>query len=143
MNNNGKEGELLFKQRMEQKGYQVEDVSANEEYWSKDIDFLVTSPTTGQQKSFEVKWDTRINKTGNLYLEFVNKNSQNCSGWFEFTQADYLAYGNAAANTFLIIPMQELRERVKRLPQRLAFCGDDSAGYLVHINQIKDLIKTL
>lgn len=143
MANNGRQGELLFQQRMEAKGYQVEDVSANEQYFGKDIDFLITSATTGQQKTFEVKWDTRINRTGNLYLEFVNKNSDQCLGWWEFCKADYLAYGNAKTNTFFVVPMQELRERVKRLPQRVAFCGDDSAGYLVHISQIKDLIKIM
>ena len=143
MANNGKEGEKLFAQKMEAQGYIVEDVSANEQYFNRDIDFIITSPTTGQIKSFEVKYDTRINSTGNLYLEFINKNSQNCSGWFEFCQADYLAYGNAKTGVFLIIPMQELRERVKRLPQRVAFCGDDSAGYLVHVSQIDDLIQTI
>ena len=141
--NNGRIGEQLFQQQMESKGYVVQDVSANEQYFGKDIDFIVTSPTSGLTKTFEIKFDTRINRTGNLYLEFVNKNSENCRGWFEFCKADYLAYGNAATNTFLIISMQELRERVKRLPQRIAFCGDDSAGYLVHMNQIKDLIQTL
>ena len=140
--NNGKIGEELFQQRMEARGYQVQDVSADPQYWSKDIDFIVTS-TSGAIKSFECKWDSKINRTGNLYLEFVNKNSEGGLGWFEFCKADYLAYGNAAANTFLVIPMAELRERVKRLPQRIAFCGDDSAGYLVHINQIKDLIQTV
>lgn len=142
MANNGRQGEILFQERMQKKGYQVQDVSANDQYFSKDIDFLITSPTTGQVKSFEVKWDTRINRTGNLYLEFVNKNSEGGLGWFEFCKADYLAYGNAKTNTFLVIPMQELRERVKQLPQRIAYT-DDSAGYLVHISQIKDLIQTL
>ena len=128
---------------MEQQGYLVEDVSANEQYFNRDIDFLITSPTTGEIKSFEVKWDQKINRTGNLYLEFVNKNSQSALGWWEFCQADFLAYGNAKTNTFLVIPMQELRERFKSLPKRVGFCGDDSAGYLVHISQIKDLIKTI
>ena len=143
MSNNGKEGERLFQQRMEQQGYQVQDVSANEQYFRKDIDFLITSPTTGQTKSFEVKWDTKINRTGNLYLEFVNKNSEASLGWWEFCKADYLAYGNAKTNTFLVIEMQQLRERFAQLPKRVGFCGDDSAGYLVHISQIKDLIKTI
>ena len=143
MANNGRQGELLFQQRMEAKGYQVEDVSANEQYFGKDIDFLITSPTTGQVKTFEVKWDTRINKTGNLYLEFINKNSEGALGWWTFCKADYLAYGNAKTNTFLVIPMVELRERFQQLPQRVGFCGSDSAGYLVHISQIKDLIQTI
>ena len=143
MANNGKQGEQLFKQIMESRNYQVEDVSSNSDYWRQDIDFLVTSPTSSLTKSFEVKWDSKINRTGNLYLEFVNKNSEGCCGWFEFCQADYLAYGNAIAKKFFIIPMQELKERVKHLPQRVAFCGDESAGYLIHISQIEDIIQVL
>lgn len=141
-NNNGKRGEALFKQRMAQKGYKVEDVSANEQYFRKDIDFLVTSPTSGETKSFEVKWDQKINRTGNLYLEFVNKNSEAGLGWWEFCKADYLAYGNAKTNTFIVVEMDKLRERFEQLPKRVALT-DDSAGYLVHISQIKDLIQTL
>jgi hypothetical protein len=49
-----------------------------------DIDFIVTSPTTGETKTFEVKWDSRINKTGNLFLEIMSKYSKGCKGWFEF-----------------------------------------------------------
>jgi hypothetical protein len=58
------------------RNYTVEDVSNNENYWDKDIDFILTSPTTGLTKTFEVKWDTRINRTNNLYLELTNVNSK-------------------------------------------------------------------
>lgn len=143
MANNGREGELLFQQRMEAKGHKVEDVSANEQYFRKDIDFIVTSGTTGEIKSFEVKWCQKINRTGNLFLEFINKNSEAGLGWWEFCKADYLAYGNAHTNTFIVVEMAKLRERFEQLPKRVGFCGDDSAGYLVHISQIKDLIQTL
>ena len=61
---------------MESRNYSVLDVSANSDFWSKDIDFIVTSPTSGAVKSFEVKWDNRINSTGNLYLEISNINSK-------------------------------------------------------------------
>ena len=140
----GREGEQLFAQRMQDKGYVVQDVSANEQYFGKDIDFLITSPTTGDTKSFEVKWDTRINRTGNLYLEIANKNSEGALGWWEFCKADYLAYGNAKTKTFLVFDMKELRERVDGMKYKTTgFCGDDSAGYLIHISRVKDLIKTL
>jgi hypothetical protein len=43
----GKQGEMLFRQIMINKGYKVVDVSDNPEYWRKDIDFIITSPTTG------------------------------------------------------------------------------------------------
>ena len=58
--NNGRQGELLFSRRMRDAGYIVEDVSGNSDYWYKDIDFIVTSPS-GNTRTFEVKWDTRIN----------------------------------------------------------------------------------
>lgn len=44
--NNGKYGETLFAQMMADRGYKVEDVSGNPDYWYKDIDFIITSPTT-------------------------------------------------------------------------------------------------
>lgn len=139
----GKQGETLFKQIMEEGGYSVEDVSGNSEYWYKDIDFIITSPYTGAVKTFEVKWDTRINKTGNLYLEIASAHSKGGQGWYKFCQADFIAYGDAASRKFYIIPLLELRERVKQLPQRQARCGQDSIGLLVSLSDIRDIIKEI
>lgn len=139
---NGRQGELLFQQQMQNKGYTVEDVTDNPSYWSKDIDFIVTSPTTGAVKTFEVKYDAKISKTGNLYLELASKYSGG-AGWFEFCQADFLAYGDATTNTFYIIPLEELRKKLKSLPKRLAQCGTDSIGQLVSLTSIKDITQKL
>lgn len=98
---------------MEELGYALTDVSGNPEYWSKDIDFLAKSPRTGLTKSFEIKFDSRINQTGNLYLELTNVHSKGGRGWFNFCEADYLAYGDAAAGFFYIIPLAALKERVE------------------------------
>lgn len=141
--NNGRQGEQMFQQIMKDRGYAVEDVSGNQEYWDKDIDFIITSSTSGQVKTFEVKWDSRINKTGNLYLEIANIHSKGSRGWFEFCQADYLAYGDAANGTFYIISLLELREKVKRLPKRQANCGYDSIGLLVSLKDITDITEIL
>ena len=144
MNSNqlGRQGEYVYQKQMEQKGYIVQNVSKDPEYYYKG-DFIVTSPTTGLTKTFECKYDTRINRTGNLYLEIRNKNSKNGIGWYEWCEADYLAYGNATLGIFYIIPMQQLKERIELLPKRVAFCGDDSCGYLVNLTQIADLIQVL
>ncbi len=72
---NYRDGEQLFAAIMRRKGYSVEDTTNNPYYWSKDIDFIATSPTTNKIKSFEVKTDWYINRTGNLFLEIVNVNS--------------------------------------------------------------------
>jgi hypothetical protein len=125
---------------MAQNGYGVEDVSNNPCYWEKDIDFIITSPFTGAVKSFEVKWDSRISSTNNLYLELSSAHSKGGKGWYKFCEADYLAYGDAVNKVFYIISFPELKERVKGLPQRYANCGDDSTGLLVSIGAIKDLV---
>lgn len=141
--NNGKQGEQLFKKIMEERNYTVVDVSDNSDYFDKDIDFIITSSASGLTKTFEVKWDNRINKTGNLYLELVNIHSKGGKGWYEFCEADYVAYGDATSGTFYIISLLELRERVKQLSKRLAQCGNDSIGQLVSLNDISDIVSVL
>ena len=74
--NIGKAGEQLFQEIMINKGYKVRDVSGDPQYWEEDIDCFCKSPTTGLTKSFEIKYDTRINKTNNLYLELTNIHSK-------------------------------------------------------------------
>lgn len=141
--NNGKQGENLFKQIMESRKYKVVDVSDSPEYWEQDIDFIITSPTTGAIKTFEIKYDSRIHSTGNLYLELNNVHSKGGIGWFNFCQADYLAYGDAANKVFYIVPLLELKERVKQLPYRQAACGEDSIGQLISLADIQDLVQIL
>lgn len=147
MSNNGKLGERLFKETMEARGYEVIDVSGNPEYWYKDIDFIITSPTSGDTKTFEVKWDTRIHSTGNLYLErtstFTKEEGIKGLGWFEWCQADYLAYGDAVSGQFYMIPMNKLRWYADNLPYRSASCGYDSTGQLVALKDIEDIIQLL
>ena len=143
MSNNGKLGEQIFSRTMRALGYEVEDVSNNPEYWYKDTDFIITSPFTGAVKGFEVKWDSRINSTGNLYLETESINSKGGKGWFEFCEADYIAYGDAHTRLFYIIPLLELKEKIKHLPQRVAHCGYESTGLLVSLKDIEDIYKVI
>lgn len=141
----GKTGEQLFAQIMRSRNYKVEDVSNNSKYFDKDIDFVITSPTTGAVKTFEVKYDTLINKTGNLFLEIESINSKqwNGDGWWLHCQADFLAYGDYHSRTFYIIPVEELKKRVDELPQRIGRCGYESTGLLVSLDAIKDITKIL
>lgn len=137
----GKQGEQLFQKRALEKGYSVKDVSSDPEYWYKDIDFFITSPTSGLTKSFEVKYDSIINRTGNLYIELTNVHSRQGKGWFQFCEAELLAYGDAAQGIFYIIPLDQLRQRIEQLPKRYTRCGNDSTGLLVSLSDIQDLIR--
>lgn len=147
MNSNqlGKLGEQLFKQIMESRGYIVEDVTAAPFYWDKDIDFIITSTATGITKSFEVKTDSRIANTGNLYLELESINSKqwNGGGWFPNCQADYLVYMDAINKIFYVIAMQDLRQAANTLPYREAKCGYDSVGQLIALKDIQNITQVL
>lgn len=146
MANNGKYGERLFHQIMEYKGYEVKDVTDIPTYWSKDIDFIVLSHTTGKVKAFEVKWDERINQTRNLYLEIQNVKSKqwNGDGWWKHIEADYLAYGDARTHQFYMIDINELRKRVEQLPYRIGTCDNGgSVGLLVSLDDIADITMKL
>ena len=145
MYNDGKRGERIFKNIMESRNYKVEDVREDPEYQLIDIDFVVTSPTTGLRKTFEVKYDARIHRTNNLYLEISNIFSKQWkgSGWYNHCKADYLVYGDQQVNKFYVIPMKKLRKRVEELPVKVARCGNESTGLLVSLDDIKDLYEIL
>lgn len=139
--NKGIEGEQLFTQLMEQKGYKVENVSDNPDYYYI-ADFLLTSPTTGLTKSVEVKWDYKIHETNNLYLELATRFADGV-GWYEYCSADYVAYGDAINKVFYVFSLLELRERVNHMPKQLKQCGNDSIGYIVDLDSVKSLYQVL
>ena len=136
--NIGKEGEALFQWKMENRNNQVIDVSADPNYYYKG-DFIITSPT-GESAIVEVKYDEKIHKTHNLYLEIINTYSDQALGWFERCSADFLAYGDAVNQKFYIFSLKELREQVAQLKKQYGYCGSNSVGLLVNLNSIKHLI---
>ena len=140
----GKRGERIFRDRMRYQGFQVEDVRKDPEYWMIDIDFMITNPNTGNTRGFEVKYDSKIHTTNNLYLELTNIHSKqwNGEGWWPHCEADFLVYGDQQVNKFYVIPLLELRERVKQLNPKVAQCGWESTGMLVSLDDIRDLIIT-
>lgn len=142
MSNNGKAGEYLFRQLMSAQDKIVQDVSANSQYFDKDIDFLVTNPTTGNTRAFEVKWDERISSTGNLFLEVANPRSKQWSGegWWLHCQADYLVYGDAVKRLFYVFPLGALKERVDSLVLTKIRTKDDAVGLLLPLYKVKDLV---
>lgn len=60
----GRDGEKLFAQLLRDQGVNVTDVSGNCLYWDKDIDFIIDNGA--EQRTIEVKNDSRIYKTGNI-----------------------------------------------------------------------------
>lgn len=138
------EREIIWSLR--EHGYHVDDVSGDPAFWTKDVDLLVNPifPNIGEDvvSSIEVKWDRRFAETGNLFIEVENPRSIGGMGWFEFCEADYLAYGDAINRIFYFFKVSDLKnyiyESKNDLRSRRTY--DGSVGYLVPLSDISALI---
>lgn len=136
----GKDGEQFFKNCSEQMNYKVEDLSEIEEFWYKDIDFKLTSSATGVSKYFEVKTDTLIANTGNLFIETWSRDTiqPKHRGWFLVCEADYISYidwKNKIIHTFLL---DELKELISSHNYPKA-ANAEAEGYLVPLAAVRQL----
>lgn len=91
-------------------GIKFDDVSKNPEYFSKDIDIIAY--TENGTKAIEVKNDSLIHKTGNLFLETLSDVENAADGWFVYSEADLLYYACDKTNRCFIYRMDELRRFV-------------------------------
>ena len=139
-------GEYELKRFLRNRGYIVDDVTQEPKYWYQDIDFLVTpsTPNIGEDviSSIEVKWDKRLAETGNLFLETENPRSLGGNGWFNFCQAEYLAYGDATKRIFYFFKMSDLRNYIDGAENDLSSrrTWDGSKGYVIPLRDVSALI---
>ena len=126
-------GEYEVKKFLRGRGFQVEDVSDNPQYWAKDIDLIATNPSTGRSAAIEIKLDSRIDDTGNFFIEFENPRSENSKGWLHFCEADFLYYIDSHTYITYIIKIDELRHFIAIHKRDLAIKStfDGSIGYIV------------
>lgn len=100
-------GELRAYNYLQASGWAVEDVTQNQDYWDKDIDFVAQSGT--ERLTVEVKWDNRIAQTGNMFIETITDLDNSTGGWFSFCQADYIYYGDSVNELFYVFKTEDLR----------------------------------
>lgn len=144
-------GELELKRWLRLNDYIVEDVSDNPLYWDQDIDLIAQLPHSQRSITIEVKWDSRIAETGNLFVETYNEASKNRLGWIKFSKADYIYYGDSNSRKFYKISRALLKEYVEDNKKDLVYrtAADyrngvmisSSGGYLVPIEKIRNLIE--
>lgn len=143
-----KPGEYEAKQVLRRAGEKVIDVSENPIYWKKDID-LIVKDNNSTQWGIEVKWDSRISETGNLYLEYYNENSINNKGWLLFSEADIIFYGDSVNKCFYLFYLNDLKKYVNENKDQIKetsiiehknYKSSISRGYLVSLNEISHLL---
>jgi hypothetical protein len=141
-------GEQELKDWLRGYGYKVKDVSDNPNYWKQDIDLIVNDKIT-----IEVKWDSLLSSTGNLFIELVSDIDKNKDGWFRFCKADYLAYGAAEDKIFLIFKFDELKAHIEahKDEYKTTTAADYnkygiakySKGYLVPVDSLCGMFKEI
>lgn len=67
-----------------------------------------------RKHTIEVKWDSRIAETGNMFIETITDIDNNKAGWFEFCQAEYIFYGDSCNELFYVFKTNDLREYVSQ-----------------------------
>ena len=133
--NYGKVGEAAFTEYLRNNRYSYEDVSGNPEYWHRDIDFTLESQVEeGKEITVEVKSDSLISKTGNFFIEFENSHPN--GGWYNFCEADYIAYYDVNNKLFYIIDNEKLHDYIDanefRIQRRWCRCANEwSQGYII------------
>lgn len=142
-----KPGEYELKTYFRGKGCKVTDVSNNPDYWKKDIDLIVDG------EAIEVKWDSKVYDTGNLFVEIYSDVERRKPGWYKFCEADTLAYGDAVNKYFFMFDYEGLKEHIEAHKDEYktavaADYGRDgikkySEGYLVPIETLSGLYDTL
>lgn len=110
MKKKGDKGEQEVLMFLTSKGYEVNDVSEDPDYFAKDIDFLVMKD--GKVKSVEVKTCDWINKTDNICLEryTVCANGVKHMGWLYTSEAQWLLYYDNKNKLLHFYKMKDIRE---------------------------------
>lgn len=137
MNETGFRGERRIKKFFEENSYEVEDLTKNSQFFYQG-DFKVTNPISQKSRIYEVKTDSCIARTGNMFVEQWDGAK---GGWFEYLPNDtWLLYYDFNNNIAYQMEMRELRNFIELEKGRLhrAQCSKDgkhhtSRGFLVPI----------
>ncbi len=106
-----KYGEELAIKYLKDKGYTVIDRREDSDYWKKDID--ITAIKEQQSFNIEIKWDNKISKSRALFIELITDIQQNKQGWINYTEADYIFYGDSINHIFYVFSTGDMRKYLK------------------------------
>jgi Uncharacterized protein conserved in bacteria len=142
----GKRGEKIFSEYLKARGIRCEDVSDNKEYQSQDIDFLVESKTEpGKMVSFEIKNDTRIAETGNIFFETMSNVDYSTDGCFSKTKANVMAIVSESERSIYLVSSDFLKKFVDGNKEKLRFIprvpGSNSCGYLIPVKMLGENVR--
>ena len=136
----GRDGEVLFSEYLTSRGILFEYVGEDIRFQPYDIDFVVHRE--GKPVLVEVKNDTKISYTGNIFYESVSNVDYGTVGCFEKTRAEWIVICAEPERRFYIVRSEFLRDYVAKNKDNLKYisrvAGSNSAGYLIPLSEIID-----
>lgn len=119
-NKEGKQAEQIVKDYLTGRGYTVQDVSAEQDNYQNDIDFIVQKD--GRTSKIEVKLDTRLAETQNIAFEDVfylkdkeTGQTETREGYYHYSQCDFLIFVSSADNSLYMVHFAKLKEQEEAL----------------------------
>ena len=110
----GAKSEQLVSKVLEERGWQVTDVTDDVNYRKADIDFVVVPADGGESRTVEVKSDNNISRTGNIFCEVITNVANKTPGWFTSSEATYLCIHDTKNNDIHFLLLDDLREYTKK-----------------------------
>lgn len=121
-NKEGKQAEQIVKDYLTGRGYTVQDVSAEQDNYQNDIDFIVQKD--GRTSKIEVKLDTRLAETQNIAFEDVfylkdkeTGQTETREGYYHYSQCDFLIFVSPADRNLYMVHFAKLKEQEEALQQ--------------------------
>lgn len=107
-----KQGEALAKQWLDKQGWKCYDISNIETTWKADMDLIAVKGE--EPRIVEVKYDSRIAETGNMFIEILTDKENNVDGWIRNTASNYIMYGDAVKSIFYIMRTTDILDYIQR-----------------------------
>ena len=57
-----------------------------------------------------MKWDSIISNNGNFFIELVTDVEKDKPGWFNYTEADFIFYGDSKNKLFYVFRTDDMRK---------------------------------
>ena len=141
----GKRGEKVFERYLKSVNLEYRDVSNIREYQEQDVDFIVSFKNPQVDLKFEVKNDTRIATTGNIFFETMSNVDYSTNGCFNKTKSDVMVIVSESERRLYMISSRSLKRFVDENKDSLRFIsrvpGSNSCGYLVPVKRLGDNLK--
>lgn len=141
----GKVGEDWFAEYFSNLDYLVIDCS-NDQFLGIEsgIDFICEGVRTGKIMKWDVKTDTRISETGNMFVEIFDDATNNSLGWFYKGKVDGICYVDVNQEILYLFTKDALRQYLeennvseRRVTDYCYRCTKVRVGKLVNISKFE------